>query len=176
MWSIFQISKSLNSVASRFIGSLAVLWDQEGIEEHFQLKLPKKGLSFWQKSSKLVNFYVVVFATRDHDIVLFFPLLHSHHAERFDYLCDHAFSFNMAVIIKTALLEVANFWSVLVVVYWGIFMDKFVIRSKLPARGERKTVVKENKKKQATIESLAVLSKTNSFSACCFKICYICNT
>ena len=55
-------------------------------------------------------------------------------------------------------------------------MDKFVIRSKLPARGERKTVVKENKKKQATIESLAVLSKTNSFSACCFKICYICNT
>lgn len=34
-------------------------------------------------------------------------------------------------------------------------MDKFVIRSKLPARGERKTVVKENKKKQATIESLA---------------------
>lgn len=58
-------------------------------------------------------------------------------------------------------------------------MDKFVIRSKLPARGERKTVVKENKKKQATIESLAVLysiSKTNSFSVCCFKTCYICNT
>ena len=46
-------------------------------------------------------------------------------------------------------------------------MDKFVIRSKLPARGERKTVAKENRKKQATIESLAVLRKTNSFSVYC---------
>lgn len=34
-------------------------------------------------------------------------------------------------------------------------MDKFVIRTKLPSRGERKSVLKEDKKKQATIESLA---------------------
>ena len=35
-------------------------------------------------------------------------------------------------------------------------MDKFVIRSKLPPRTERKSEVKDDKKKQATIESLAV--------------------
>lgn len=34
-------------------------------------------------------------------------------------------------------------------------MDKFVIRTKLPPRGERKGEVKEDQKKQATIESLA---------------------
>ena len=35
-------------------------------------------------------------------------------------------------------------------------MDKFVIRTKLPPRPERKSAVIENKKKQSTIESLAV--------------------
>lgn len=35
-------------------------------------------------------------------------------------------------------------------------MDKFVIRTKLPPRGKRKGEVKEDQKKQATIESLAV--------------------
>ena len=35
-------------------------------------------------------------------------------------------------------------------------MDKFVVRTKLPPRPERKSAVIEDKKKQSTIESLAV--------------------
>lgn len=39
---------------------------------------------------------------------------------------------------------------------WESIMDKFVVRTKLPPRPERKSAVIEDKKKQSTIESLAV--------------------